>query len=107
MMKILLPVQSGGIGYEGVWVEELSSNIGKIDNLPVFSQQYKYGDTIKFDPVTCKAICVIREGGYTPTEIVQYKGKFEDEKAKWESAGYIIEGWQPGVMAIAKKRERR
>jgi hypothetical protein len=107
MKKILLPVQHQGIGYEGVWVEELSSDVGKIDNLPVFSNHYKFGDIIKFDPVTSKAIGIVQEGGCTPSEIVYYDGDYKDEKAKWEAEGYIVEGWQPGVMAVAKKHEHR
>jgi hypothetical protein len=107
MKKVFLPTQHEEIGYEAVWVKELSPNTGEIDNLPVFAREYKFRDIIEYDPGTSTAIRIVNDGGYTPTEIIRYSGKFQDEKVRREAEGYCIEGWQPGIMAITKRCDRR
>lgn len=91
------------MSYEGVWVKELSDNTGEINNLPVFTRQYKFADVIEFDPMTHRAIRLVRDSGYTPTEIVEYKGRFRNAKAKWEAECYVVEGIGRGKLAVAKK----
>lgn len=107
IIKILLPLQHEELSYEGVWVKELCGNIGEINNLPVFTREYKFGDVIEFDPVTYKAMQVIRDGGYTPTEIIGYRDRFADEKTKWEAEGYVVEGIEKGKVAITRKYRER
>lgn len=84
-------------------MKELCGNIGEINNPPVFTREYKFGDLIEFDPVTYKAMQVIRDGEYTPTEIIAYKDRFADVKARLESDGYIVEGIEEGKLAITRK----
>jgi hypothetical protein len=103
MIKILLPLQHKELTYEGVWVKEFSPNRGEINNLPVYTKEYKFADIIEFDPETSRAVGVVQDGGYTAAEIIRYHGKFEDEKAKWEAKGYVIEGMGRGKLAIASK----
>jgi len=103
MIKILIPLQHEQFDYEGVWVKELSQNTGEINNLPVYTKEYKFGDIIEFDPQTSKAIRVVQHGGYTPTQIVKYEGQFADAKLKWEDEGYVIEGMGQGRLAVTKK----
>jgi hypothetical protein len=102
-IKILLPLQHEELSYEGVWVKELSDNTGEINNLPVYTRKYKFADVIEFDPVTCKALRVVRDGGYTPAETIEYNGRFADEKAKWEAKGYVVEGVGEGKLGVARK----
>lgn len=69
----------------------------------MFSKEYKFGDIIEFDRETGEAIRVIEDGGYAPTQIVRYEGKFQDEKANWEGKGYEVEGMGKGILAVARK----
>ena len=91
------------MSYEGVWVKELADNIGEINNFPVFTSEYKFGDVIEFDPVTYRATRLIKDGGYTPTEIVEYSGRFAEAKAGWEASGYVVEGISEERLAVTKK----
>jgi hypothetical protein len=106
-IKILLPLQHDELSYEGVWVKELSDNTGEINNLPVFTREYKFGDVIEFDPITYKAMRLVRDGGYTPAKTIEYEGTFTDAKAKWEANGYVIEGIGHGKLAVTKKYTER
>ena len=101
--KILLPLRHEELSYEGVWVRELAENSGEINNLPVFTREYKFGDVIKFNPITGKVMWVVEDGGYIPTEIVEHSGSFADAKAKWEAKGYVVEGIGRERLAVAKK----
>ena len=103
IIKILLHLQHEELSYEGVWVKELAENIGEINNLPVFTSEYKFSDVIEFDLVTFKATRLIKNGGYTPTEIVEYSGSFAEDKAKWEASGYVVEAISRCKLAIASK----
>jgi len=102
MLKILIPLQHDELSYEGVWVKELSANTGEINNLPVYTREYKFRDIIEFAPETNRAIRVVEDGGYTSTQIVRYEGRFKDEKAKWEAEGYVIEGMGRGRLAVTR-----
>ncbi len=105
MMKvsIRLPLKSG-FTYEGIWVKELSENTGEINNIPFFTKEYKFGDVIEFDLKSKEVKRLIQDGGYTPTEMVRYKGGFQAERRKWEACGYEVEGYSLGIMGVTRKR---
>jgi hypothetical protein len=102
MLKILLPAEGDESGSEGVWVKRVSANTGEINNLPFLSRKYKFGDIIEFDPKTNEAVQLVRDGGYSPTRIITYRCRFEDEKKRLETEGYIIEGICVGFVAVTK-----
>jgi hypothetical protein len=102
-IKILLPLEHEELSYEGVWIKELTGNTGEINNIPLYTKEYKFADIIEFDPQTHKVIRLLQDGGYTPAETVEYNGRFADEKAKWEAKGYVIEGIATGKLAVARK----
>jgi len=101
MICVDLPLEDGSC--EKVWVKRLSKNTGEINNIPFLSQNYKYKDIIEFDPLTLDATRVVKDGGYTPTKIVEYKGNFMKVRAEWEAKGYEIEGVVPGILAVTKR----
>jgi hypothetical protein len=103
-ISIKLPLKCG-FSYEGVWVKELSQNTGEINNLPIFTRKYKFGDIIEFNPESGEAIRLVHDGGYTPTETVKYEGDFQAERERREAQGYIVEGWSPGVLGMTRKRQ--
>ena len=103
IIKILLPLQHEELSYEKVWVKELAENIGEINNLPVFISEYKFGDVIEFDPVTYRAMRVVKDDGYTPTEIVEYIGRSAEVKASWEAESYEVEAISRCKLAIASQ----
>jgi hypothetical protein len=105
-ISIKLPLKSG-LNYEGVWVKELSENTGEINNVPIFTRKYKFGDIIEFDPETGEAVRVVQDGGYAPTGMVKYEGDFQAERKRWEAQGYIVEGWLPGVLGVTRKRAKQ
>lgn len=106
MIKIKLPFKYKCFDGETVWVKPLGNNIGEISNLPLFATRYKYKDLVKFDPKTWKVREKIADGGYTRTKVCEYTGNFFEEKAYWESKGYIVEGLAPGALGISRKRKR-
>ena len=91
------------MSYEGVWVKQIANNIGEINNLSVFTSEYKFGDVVEFDPVTYRAMRLLNDGGYISTEMVEYSGSFTDAKAKWDAKGYLTEGISKGRLAVTKK----
>jgi hypothetical protein len=102
-ISIKLPLKSE-FSYEGVWVKELSENTGEINNLPIFTRKYKFGDIIEFNSESGEAVRLVQDGGYTPTEMVKYERDFQAERERWETQGYIVEGWLPGVLGVTRRR---
>ncbi len=90
---------------EKVWAKKLSYNTAEINNLPVVCIYYKYKDVVEFNPRTLNVTRMIRDGGYSPTEFIEYKGEFSKIKREWEAKGYEIEGIVRGVLAVTKKRD--
>ncbi|PIU14100.1 MAG: hypothetical protein COT21_01155 [Hadesarchaea archaeon CG08_land_8_20_14_0_20_51_8] len=106
LVKIKLRVEPAEIiSFESVWVRKVTHNIGEICNLPLFAENYKYKDLIEFDPETREALDVIKDGGYYPTELKRYKGTFSAAKTKWETKGYIVEGFAPGILGLSVRHE--
>lgn len=104
MIKIQLPVRGGSILYEGVWVEESSATTGRINNLPVFSRQYKYSDVIEFDPESHHVLRILEDGGYMRTRLIIYKDDHATAREKWERKGYLVESLSEGLLGVTKKR---
>jgi hypothetical protein len=88
---------------EKVWARKLSYNTAEIENLPVISLDYKYKDVIEFDPQTLNVTRIIRDGGYSSTEFIEYKGEFPKAKREWKAKGYQVEGLVPGILAVSRK----
>lgn len=102
-IRIRLPTESG-FTYEGVWAKELTENTGEINNIPIFTREYKFTDVVEFDSESREVTKLLKDGGYTPTEMVRYEGDFQAEKRKWEAIGYEVEGYSPGIMGVTRKR---
>ena len=107
MIKVKLPFRYKCLDGENVWIKPLSYDTGEIANLPFFATKYKYKDVIKFDPTTGKLLEKIADGGYTRSKVYEYVGDFSEEKAYWESKGYIVEGFAPGILGVSRRRSKK
>lgn len=105
MIKVKLPLRYKCLNGENVWVKSLSNDTGEISNLPFLATKYKYKDVIKFDPDTWEFLEKVADGGFTRTKVYEYTGDFSEEKAYWESKGYIVESFTPGMLGISRKRK--
>ncbi|MBC7263469.1 MAG: hypothetical protein H5T64_03815 [Chloroflexi bacterium] len=106
MIKVKLPFKHKCFDGENVWVKPLSEDIGEICNLPYFAIKFKYKDVIRFDPETGEFAEKVADGGFTRTKFYQYKGRFSKERTYWESRGYVVENFLPGILGVTRKRKR-
>jgi len=104
MVKVRLPFRYRCFDGENVWVHLLGPDIGEIANIPVFATRYKYRDVIRFDPDTWEFLGKVDDGGFTRTRLYEYTGDFDQEKARWESKGYVVESLAPKIFALSRKR---
>ncbi len=107
MIKVTLPFEDKYLSGENVWVKPLGGDTGEINNLPVFATKYRYKDIIRFDPNTWDFIEKVADGGFTRTKVHEYTGKFSEEKAYWESKGYVVESFAPGVLGVSRRRSKK
>lgn len=107
MIKVKLPFRWKCFDGECVWVKPLTYNTGEISNLPVFATRYTYKDIVKFDLGTGEFLGKVAEGGFTRTAVFRYTGEFPQEKAYWESKGYIVESLAPGIVAVSRRRSKK
>jgi len=107
MIKVKLPFKCGCLNGETVWVNPLGHDTGEIRNLPFCATKYKYRDIIKFNPDTWEVLEKVADGGFTRTRVHEYTGNFFEEKAYWESKGYVVEGFAPGILGVSRRRCKR
>ncbi|MEO0114026.1 MAG: DUF4265 domain-containing protein [candidate division WOR-3 bacterium] len=101
--KVKIKIRKPGITYETLWVRCLSENTGVINNIPIFTKRFKYGDVVEFDPETFEVKKLISDGGHATTKFVKYEGDPEPIIEKLKNDGYIVELWQ-GLLAVTKAK---
>ncbi|MEO0092982.1 MAG: DUF4265 domain-containing protein [candidate division WOR-3 bacterium] len=101
--KVKIKIRKPGITYETLWVRCLSANTGEINNIPIFTKRFKYGDVVEYDSKTFEVKKLISNGGYTKTKFAKYEGDPEPTIEKLMDDGYIVELWQ-GLLAVTKAK---